>query len=180
VQTPTIDEIRRESPLIAEKLSPDNDGDNDKTLRARIIASSALVSSLTFRLIDPVSASPDPLYLFEEVPPGLVPLAVQAIALLTERQVVGRTVKEAEKTASGRRLRSISAGPWSESYFGPGETKTGGSTRPMMDADPFLDQLLWALATLAAREYFIQMATGQVAPAAGFVNPPWGRAMRGL
>jgi hypothetical protein len=152
VETPTIDEIRLESPLVAAKLPPDNGHANDKTLEARIIAASALVASITFRLIDPVTSSSDPAYTFEEVPAGLRPLAVQAIAILTERQVIGRSASFAESSASGRRLRSISAGPWSESYFGPGELRKGGEGRPMMDVDETLDMLLWALATPQARE----------------------------
>jgi hypothetical protein len=99
-----------------------------------------------------------------------VPVARQAVALMVERLLVTGTAAFAEQIATGRRLRGFSAGPYSESYFAPGEFARRGAAqgRPPMDADDALDAALWALATEDAREMFVAWATG--------VQPPAGAA----
>lgn len=179
MQTPTLDEIRAESDFLAAKVPPDNGGPNDDKLTARTAAAAALVASVTFRLIAPVTEPTVAGYVFEEVPSGLQPVARRAIAVMVERLIVQADPKLVEQQAAGKRLRSMSAGPYSEAYFAPGEfARRGQSGRPAMDQDDALDTLLWALATETGREYFIQFSTGVAAPAAIAVNPRW-RAMGG-
>lgn len=182
METPTLIEVREVSPLLAspQGLPDDNGGHSDQALKRRIVAASALVASMTFRLIDPVKASTVDGYPFEDVPDGLVPVALQAIAMLAERQHVLGSVLEATKQATGRRLRSINAGPWGESYFAPGEFARRGTTgRPAMDVNDEIDALLWALATELGREYFLAMAGGVQMPASAPSNLRWDRSMRG-
>lgn len=176
METPTLTQVRAESPLLTRDF-PESE-ENDGVLTSRVLVASAYVAVLTFRLIAPITESTIPGYVFEEVPEGLTPLAVRAIAIYTERSLTQGEVDFAEATASGQILRSFQAGPYGESYFGPGELKdkTG---RPMMDWNTELDGLLWALATQSARDYFIEEATGKVAPASFPANLDWGSGMRG-
>jgi hypothetical protein len=85
---------------------------------------------------------------------------------MVNREIVTGDPAFAEQVATGRRLRGFSAGPYSESYFAPGEFARKGAQqgRPAMDPDEALDAALWALATLEAREYFVSEASA--------VNPP--------
>lgn len=162
MQTPTPDQLRLASDLIALRFPTDGDSDDDAKLLQRAQVASVLVASLTFRLIDPVTESTVEGETFEDVPPGLEPVAVRAVALMVEREVVTGDPAFAEQVATGRRLRGFSAGPYSESYFAPGEFARKGAAqgRPPMDADEGLDAALWALATEDARAYFISQATG--------------------
>lgn len=165
MQTPSPTELRAASPLIAAKLPPGEP--NDAALELLADEAAVLVSVLTFRTIEPVTESTVEGYAFEDVPAQLKPIAVRAIALEINREVVTGDVAFAEQVATGRRLRGFSAGPYSESYFAPGEFARRGAQqgRPPMDADEELDAALWALATEDARDYFISRATGQVQPA---------------
>lgn len=165
--TPTPDELRAASPLLTLKLPDDTGGPNDAALNARAAEAATLVSSLTFRTIEPVTSSTVEGWDFEGVPDDLVPLATRAIALMVEHEVVTGAADFAERLATGRLLRGFSAGPYSEQYFAPGEFARRGASqgRPPMDPDERLDTVLWALATEDAREYFVFMATGQSAPA---------------
>lgn len=164
MQTPTPDTLRLASDLI-ERRFPQG-GPNDAKLKLRAESAAAQVATLTFRLIGPVTEATVEGYVFEEVPPSLEPLAVRAIALMVEREIVTGDPEFAEQLATGRRLRGFSAGPYSESYFAPGEFARRGAAqgRPPMDADDQLDAALWALATEEAREYFIAQATGVQVP----------------
>jgi hypothetical protein len=169
VQTPTPDQLRTDSDLLAAKYPAS--GPNDAKLSARAATAAALVAGITFRLIEPITSSTVEGYEFEEVPAGLVPVAVHAVATMVERMVVTGAPDFAEQAATGRRLRGFSAGPYSEQYFAPGEFARRGAAqgRPPMDADDALDAALWALATEDAREAFVAWATG-VQPPAGAVS----------
>lgn len=163
--TPTPEQLRAASQLIAQKLPVS--GPNDATLKLLAESASVLVSTLTFRTIAPIVESTIDGEVFEDVPAQLVPLAIRAVALMVNREIVLGDPAVAEQIATGRRLRGFSAGPYSESYFAPGEFARRGAAqgRPPMDPDEELDAALWALATLDAREYFVFSATGQVLPA---------------
>lgn len=165
---PSPDAIREDSRLVAELLPATPE--NDRLLRGLVVDSIALVSSLTYRRIDPAIPCPADIPC-EDVPASLVPLAYRAVALMTERLLVTGEPKFAQQVATGRRLRGFSAGPYSESYFAPGEFARRGAQqgRPPMDPDEQLDGVLWALATEAAREAFVAWATG-VQPPAGAVS----------
>lgn len=166
MQTPTPAQLRLASDLIAAKFPPG--GEHDDKLELRAEAAATLVATLTFRLIDPVTESTIEGYPFFEVPPALEPIAIRAVALMVNREIVTGDPAFAEQVATGRRLRGFSAGPYSESYFAPGEFARRGASqgRPPMDPDESLDSALWALAVQDARDYFIGEATG--------LNPPAG------
>lgn len=190
METPTPDQLRAASDLIAQKYP--SGGSEDLKLELRAQSSSALVATLTFRLIDPVTESTVDGYLFSDVPPSLELLAVRAVALEVNREIVTGDPSFAQQVATGKRLRGFSAGPYSESYFAPGEFARKGAAqgRPPMDPDEELDAALWALASEDAREYFISQASG-VNPPAGVVSSfdyrkqvsgdrPGGRRQRGF
>jgi hypothetical protein len=118
----------------------------------------ALVQAATCRVLDPTLTDPN-----------LRRLAERAVVLMAEYVTMGAQPELAGKTAEGKRLRSISAGPWSESYFAPGELTANKDGRPKMHADDRLDTVLWALATPECREQFIADASA-VDRAAGVVS----------
>lgn len=155
METPTADQVRERSPLLKQRY-PDN-GPDEAIFEAVIEDSAVVVASLTGRLIEPYEAG-------EEVPAGLVNVAIRAIARMSELMDTEETVEFADVSARGRRLRSFTAGPYSESYFAPGEliVKNG---RPQMSPDSLLDRLLWALATEDAQDEWIALATGVQRPA---------------
>jgi hypothetical protein len=165
METPTPEQLRAASELIALKY-PEG-GPHDDRLAMLAESAATLVATLTFRLIDPVTESTIDGYTFVDVPPSLVAVAIRAVALMVEREIVTGDPAFAEQVATGRRLRGFSAGPYSESYFAPGEFARKGASqgRPVMDQDEALDALLWALADEEAREYFIGQASGVNAPA---------------
>lgn len=170
---PDPDAVRNASPLLRQAYPiPATDPYAANDLRSAVAQATALVQTLTWRLIDPTLGDLSPEgYASEAVPAGLVPVAFEAVSLMTERVVVGRQPDNAEMFALGRHLRGFSAGPYSESYFAPGEFARRGAqqSRPAMDQDDALDSALWALATEDARDYFVFRATG-VAPPIGSVT----------
>lgn len=164
---PTPEMIRGASPLLRAKFPvPSPDAYAMADLTNLVTAATAYVQAMTFRVIDPAlgcSAPED--YVCEDTPDALIPVAIQAIARIAERVKVTTDPAFAEQIATGRRLRGFSAGPYSESYFAPGEfARRGVQGRPAMDPDDVIDQLLWALATEDARDYFVFRATGQAPP----------------
>lgn len=170
---PTPDDIRTVSPLLREKFPlPPTDVYQTLDLRNIVLEATALVQSITWRIIDPTlgCAAPED-YTCEVVPDELVPVAVQAIARMAERIRVTTDPAFAQQVATGRRLRGFNAGQYSESYFAPGEFARRGASqgRPAMDTDDALDAALWALATEDARDYHVWRATG-VAPPTGVVS----------
>lgn len=169
---PTPDQVREASPLLRQRYpEPQTDPFQTSDLRNAVYQATALVQANVWRLIDPTlgcSAPED--YTCEVVTDALVPIAVRAVTIMTERLVVTEDPAYATQFALGRHLRGFSAGPYSESYFAPGEFARRGAQqgRPPMDSDDALDALLWALATEDARDYFVFRATG--------VSPPIGSA----
>lgn len=149
----TIDDIRGRSALLkarypAEPYVPDV----EDALRSLVTDAVALVESLTCRKIDAT------------LPDDLIAVAVRAVMLKAEQLAVSGTAEETERTVGGKRLRGFTAGPYSETYFAPGElgVKNG---RPRVDPSDALDEALWALMTDECREQFIAYATGKQAPA---------------
>lgn len=165
---PDASDIRARSRLLRVKFPVDStDPDSENDLRVTVAEATALVQGITWRLVDPDIGCPAPDgFLCELVPTSLVPVALRAVTLMAERFAVTGAAQFAEKVATGRRVRSISAGPWSESYFAPGEfARRGAVGRPPVDPDDALDAALWALMTEDARDEFIRFATGRTAPA---------------
>lgn len=172
---PDPDDVRDASPLLRSKFPrPSTDPNQSGDLRRMTYQATMLVQSLTWRLIDPTLGCPAPVDegQCEMVPNELVPVAVQAIVRMAERIYVTTQPAFAEQVATGRRLRGYTAGPYSESYFAPGEFARRGASqgRPPMDSDDALDAALWALATEDARDYFVWRSTGVAPPTSAVVS----------
>lgn len=167
---PSADTIRNASPLLRQKYPlPSSDPYASNDLHMLTGQATAEVQAITWRLIDPALGDSAPEgYQSEAVPVGLVPIAVQAISRVAERIAITTQPAIATQIATGRRMRGFSAGPYSESYFAPGEFARRGAVqaRPSMDSDDAVDSALWALATEDARDYFVWRATG-IAPPVG-------------
>lgn len=133
MDAPTAEEVKAVSPLLAAQYP---EPDDEPALDRLIDVVAPLVGDLTGRAIAGTEG--------DEVPAAFVPMAVMAIALKTVSfyQATGSKAA-AEENLERSRLRSISAGSWSESYFGPGEA----AQAKQLDLDPTLSSLLWALAT---------------------------------
>jgi hypothetical protein len=137
---PQPDEIRRRSKLLQRELPEEPfDPDVEDALAAAVQESAAWVQTVTWRILDPSLTMPD--VALEAVPTGLVPLAMQAVRLVAERGVSTADAEFVADSAQGRRLRGFTAGPYSESYFAPGDlvVKASSQGRPMMDPDARID-----------------------------------------
>ena len=165
MDTPTPDEVRARSELLTLRLPDDDGGENDDKLAALLADDAPVVSELTGRSIGPADQPG------EEVPDYLKPVAIRAMALRAERFLVGGTAKARQGAIGSLRLRSFTAGPYSESYFGPGEAVAAKA----LDPDSAVHELLWTLATAEKRLYWQRVwGTAQEAPAAGVQEFAWG------
>jgi hypothetical protein len=162
VNTPTPAEIRARSELVALRFPDTAPGNEALTALAEVIG--PLISELTGRAIGDAPGV--------EVPDYLVPVAEMAFALKVEHHPT--VAKDRRKALTVLNLRSFSAGPYSESYFGPGEA----AQIKRLDPDPELHEVLWALATPEKRAYWLLLWNEQVAPAAGVQTFAWGRRSR--
>lgn len=162
--------IRQRSPLLAARYpaavpyDPATDA-----LAPLVLDSMALVESLTGRDLG--------LHIGDTaLPDAMWPLAWRAVSLKAEAlAVVGGTAKERQTAIKGLALRSFTAGPYSESYFGPGEAQSAG----VLDPDPQLHEVLWALATPEMRDYWLRIWGKLVeAPAAAVQQFAWGLQTR--
>lgn len=161
---PTPEDVRDSSELLRVKY-PIGDPDSERRLRNVVYTATATVQGITGRLIDTTLGVPEDIEPGEAVPKVLVPVALRAVTLMTEEMAATGEAAIATQAAQGRRLRSISAGPWSESYFAPGEfSRRGVAERPPMNANPQLDTALWLLATEDAQALWIALATGTQPP----------------
>lgn len=145
--------IRGRSPLLAERFP---DGSGDEGLAALVLEASSVVSMLTGRMIGVTGEGPWGCPL-EEVPLPLQPLAVRAVRLRAERMDLlemnpALLIARAEQVLGG--LASFSAGPYSESYFPPGQTV---QTLQALDPDPEHAAELWSLATECVREGWLRL-----------------------
>lgn len=156
--TPTAEEVRERSPLLRAKYTDAEDPD----LLAAVEDSAVLVGSATGRRIEPLAEG-------EEVPNGLVGIAVRAVAKWAERVDAAAAAVNAGPASTGKLLRSITAGPWSESYFAPGELAMKNGV-VAITGDATLDALLWALMTEERRDEWIAMATGVQTPGAAIAT----------
>lgn len=150
---PTAIEARTLSKLLEETF-PAPDG--DAPLVSWLAVAGQLVGSLTGRSI-PSGADG------EEVPAHMLDLANRVIVMKAEGLAVrGATSRARTRAAKGGNLQSISAGPWSETYFGPQQA----AQSKRLDPDQDLHDLLWALATDEARGAWEALWSGEYAPAA--------------
>jgi hypothetical protein len=143
----TVAEVWARSQLLKDRY-PKGSGDPDLVLLVALAA--PLVGSLTGRAIAGTEG--------EAVPTGLMELARNAIAMKSAALAssVG-TAEGTEDSIERGRLRSIAAGSWSESYFGPGEAARG----KQLDADPILAELLWALCTEEKKDEWTELWEGK-------------------
>lgn len=88
-----------------------------------------------------------------EVPDYLRPVAIRAMAMRAERFAVGGTVSTRRGQIQSLTLRSFTAGPYSETYFGPGEAAAARA----LDPDPAVHELLMALATEERRDWWLNL-----------------------
>lgn len=167
MDAPTVEEVRKRSDYLAQKF-PDPDGNEE--LEEWIAAADGLVSSLTGRAIGPGAEG-------AEVPPNLVALAKRAIVVKIEAMVNGLGGNFAERRASvgSGNLASFSAGAYAESYFGPEVASKAG----MLDPNPMIADILWALATEEKREEWLMKWQGIEAPAAMAQSFDWSQRGRG-
>jgi hypothetical protein len=156
VDTPTPDQVRAHSQLVAQKYPPP---DADELLEAQIAAYVPVMADLTGRAIGEIPGAP--------VPDYLEPVALQALALVLERST--STAKEAKREAGRLRLRSFSAGPYSETYFTPGDV----AALKTLDPDQRVHALLWALATEEKRRYWLFIWGGPIEPGAAVQRFNW-------
>lgn len=156
--TPSTEDVRLRSPLLGQQF-PASDTELDTRLRTMLEDDAAVIASLTGRAIGPVGTPG------VEVPPHLVGTAIRVFALRAERHGLRWTAEARTKSIGSEKLRSISAGPWSESYFGPGEA----SSLKKLDPDASIHDLLWALCTPEKQDYWLRLwGMGQ--------NPPYAKA----
>lgn len=156
---PTVSELRNRSALIRTQYPADPfSAQVEQDLEFARDLSVRLVESLTCRTMD------------ETLPEKDVPLATQAIVMKTEQMLMATSAESSSSRLSGRGLKSISAGPWSETYFGPEEA----SKAKMLDPDPRLNEILWALTTPECQANWMGIWTGVYAPAAAITEVAWG------
>lgn len=153
VPPPDIAEVRARSPMLRVKYPAGSaDPQVDADLRYVVQDAVALVESIACRKLS------------GDLPADLVPFAFRAVTLKAEQLAIAGGAQLAEQTAAGRRLRSISAGPWSESYFAPGELVVKDGV-PQVDPDPRLHEALWALMDEECREAWLALVRGDQVPA---------------
>lgn len=143
---PTVNEVRAVSETLAAAY-PSPGG--NAALDALLNEAAPLASLLSGRLIG-VTAGETPFGCpLEEVPTWMAPLALRAVATLTEF-IRGRFSARSRRTVGGKELRSFSAGPYSESYFSPQEQVTSRRLVP----DDAAHAALWAIATSCVMDYW--------------------------
>jgi hypothetical protein len=158
VMPPEAPEVRSESTIDFAAQ-----GIDDRAYLGWMREAVSLVQSLTGRALD------------ASLPAALRPLALRAVRMKTEKVALLGAAKQRSSSITGGNLRSISAGPWSESYFGPGEA----ASAKVLDPDPALNEVLWALATDDMRDYWRELWGMAVRPAAAVQGFDWGLAPGG-
>lgn len=160
---PSPSVVRRRSQLVAASYPEDPlDADVEDRLREDVRDATALVESLTCRKLDAALAADE----------GLARLALRAVTLKTEKISGRSSVSAAGAMSQPLLIKSISAGPWSESYFGPEEA----AKAKMLDSDPALHEVLWALATEECRDRWLELWSGVNRPAGQTTEIAWGAA----
>lgn len=148
---PSAGEVRERSKLLQLRLplSDPPDPEVEEELRQVVYDATVLVQSLTGRTLD------------ESLTGDLPRLGMMAVRMKSEQLSEGTYSARARRSAMSRaNLRSISAGPWSESYFGPADA----AKAQVLDPDPRLHEVLWALATEERREEWIALWRGEYQP----------------
>lgn len=137
---PSPSVIRERSPFLSRTFLL-TDADGMWRLGILVAEAISLVQELTGRVLD------------EALPERLVPLALRAVMMKTEAMSSASSLKRRKGQLQSVGLRSFSAGPYSESYFGPGEAMAAKA----LDPDTALHEVLWALATEEKRGYWLRV-----------------------
>lgn len=162
---PSASMIRDRSDYLKTLFPPDPlDPEVEDALREVVGDATALVESLTCRTLDAALAADA----------RLARLAVRAVTMKAER--VGSIWAAKARRASIRSLalKSFTAGPYSETYFGPEEA----TSLKALDPDRELHEVLWALATEECRERWLALWTGVHEPASAVQEVAWNRRRR--
>jgi hypothetical protein len=160
---PAPNQIRLRSELLQKRYPEDPfDADVEAALGDTVEDATVLVESLTCRTLDNALAQDR----------QLGRLALRAVILKAEQFGQRSTAKAAGGLAAGQMLRGFTAGPYSEQYFGPDEA----AKAKLLDPNPTLHEVLWALATEECRENWIALWTGEHPPAAMIQTFDWQRS----
>lgn len=158
---PNASEVRQRSQWLTENF-PSTDSRKEELLREAVLDTIPLINELTGRNLNQSTGDG-----------GLDRLAMRAITLKTERILSNEgSADDRSGVLGGERsgIKSISAGPWSETYFGPGEAQGA----KVLDLDPALHETLWALATQDKRDYWLWIwGIAPAAPYAGVASFDW-------
>lgn len=166
MEAPTVAELRERSDYLKTRFP---DGTGDAELAEWVAAVDGLLSEMTGRSIGPEAAG-------EEVPTSLIALAKRAIVMKTEQLVssLGGNYAERRATIGSGNLASFSAGAYAESYFGPEAASKAG----MLDPDPAIADILWALCTDEKRDEWLAKWQGVQQPAAMVQSFEWSQQRR--
>jgi hypothetical protein len=166
VETPSAEDVRKRSELLRDEFP---EGAGDEALKLLLDDDAPVISALTGRKIGPPDTPG------EEVPNWLRPTAIRAFAMRAERGALQGSAEERESAIGDANIRSETYGPISLSYFGPGEA----SSAKVLDPDPAVHELLWALATDRMKDYWLVL-WGQKTPGPwmNVVEFDWGRRQR--
>lgn len=157
----TLEEARTRSPLLTRHYASPV---ADETLEQLLADATLLVGALTCRALVEGAEG-------EAVPDHLVDLAKRAVVLKAEQMHVrGGTARSRTAAINAGRLSGFSAGPYSESYFSP----EVAAKAKMLDPDPALHEVLWALASSDCRYAWLELWADVPAPAAGAVAYDYG------
>jgi hypothetical protein len=157
---PSANQIRLRSALLRQRYPSDPlDPEVEADLADAVNDATVLVESLTCRVLDNALAQDR----------QLGRLALRAVILKTEQLGQRSTVRAAGGLAAGQMLRSFTVGPYSESYFGPDEA---GKAK-VLDPNPVMHEVLWALATEECREKWLAIWRGEDTPAAMIQTFAW-------
>lgn len=145
MDAPSLETVRGASQILSAAFPADADPSTDEALEQRILLACEIVSSLTCRSIGPDAEG-------EEVPAGKQATATQAVIAKAEQLQIAFANAQAATAAYGSgNLQSFSAGPYSESYFGPDAM----AKAKKLDPNPLVHQMLWSLATDECRWYWL-------------------------
>jgi hypothetical protein len=154
----TVGEARARSEFIrTEYPAAPYDAQKEEDLANALAAAQGLLASLTCRTFD------------ASMPPELLDMALFAAVAKTEQALAGGTMKSRRSQFGRRALKSMSAGPYSESYFGPDDA----SKLRRLDLDPDMHDLLWAIATEECREKWLATWDGRYEPAGQTTEVAW-------
>lgn len=107
---------------------------------------------------------------YEAIPNNLMPIALRAVRLKTEEVALRAALDASEEAVSEGRLRSFSAGPYSESYADAGAY----IKNQMVTANEALNEALMLLMTPDAKDEFLARASGKQRPAGEAVQFEFG------